>query len=527
MSTTKKLNGLLLGLIVLYAIVVSRYWNVLPFWDSWGYIGDFLLPALRAPFNIFNFDDLGHPTMAFHLLLGLPQYISIGNHYILHITVLVLSVISIVIFHRLVKQVFPLISDSVERILITSLYTFFPIIAGNSIAVTPDYGVLVFFIMLISSLLAHNFVMTTIVGFLLVLTKELGFALYIFAILGEMLLIALSPDNISLSKIKEVVYKRIILLVPIFVFFVRIMYYQFVLKSSGLWEGLPQLIADNKIFNFPFLVSYFMGIFVINYNWILTIFMMYTLFMLLLHRKKIESKVSVSSFRYIVYLFVITSITVMTFKHISNLRYMLVIYPLLILLAYSGILTCFRNKLLRIGVLIGLNSIFFITLFYTTDPISRSIYKTFFFGNDMLNMTSITGECCGYGRDQLVYNLQFTHIFNLLNTAISELPVDKNTVLAMSPTGWHFFPPLNIREKKFTLRLQESYTPRYVDSPETLLSTDETIYFFALPNYGNNNEILDKFLYLYSINRVKRYTSGNYWMDVYTLERQSTRLDKN
>lgn len=36
---------------------------------------------------------------------------------------------------------------------------------------------------------------------------------------------------------------------------------------------------------------------------------------------------------------------------------------------------------------------------------------TFDFGtHKMLKMTSLTGECCGYGRDQLVYNLEFVHL---------------------------------------------------------------------------------------------------------------------
>ena len=39
----------------------------------------------------------------------------------------------------------------------------------------------------------------------------------------------------------------------------------------------------------------------------------------------------------------------------------------------------------------------------------------------MLRITSLTQECCGNGRDQLVYNLQFTGFASVLDAAISRI----------------------------------------------------------------------------------------------------------
>ncbi len=49
-------------------------------------------------------------------------------------------------------------------------------------------------------------------------------------------------------------------------------------------------------------------------------------------------------------------------------------------------------------------------------------YGTFAFGDhEMLRMTSITHECCGSGRDQLVYSPEFTNLERLMSDALESI----------------------------------------------------------------------------------------------------------
>jgi hypothetical protein len=78
--------------------------------------------------------------------------------------------------------------------------------------------------------------------------------------------------------------------------------------------------------------------------------------------------------------------------------------------------------------------------FRTIDPLAKKIFGTFKFGkHDILKMTSVTGECCGLGRDQLVYNTEFTYFYYLANDVLADIRPHSGLPLIMAPLSRFYY----------------------------------------------------------------------------------------
>jgi hypothetical protein len=71
----------------------------------------------------------------------------------------------------------------------------------------------------------------------------------------------------------------------------------------------------------------------------------------------------------------------------------------------------------------------------------------------MLRIASITGECCGIGRDQLVYSLEFSRMHEVMDDALAAVAPDSTTLLVIpANTSWYTIGPLDRRTHRRTLR---------------------------------------------------------------------------
>lgn len=62
----------------------------------------------------------------------------------------------------------------------------------------------------------------------------------------------------------------------------------------------------------------------------------------------------------------------------------------------------------------------------------------------MYDMTHVARECCGRGRDQLVYNLQYTDFAHAMDSAMVRIGAGRGEVVAMSIYGqWHAVTPVD------------------------------------------------------------------------------------
>ena len=89
----------------------------------------------------------------------------------------------------------------------------------------------------------------------------------------------------------------------------------------------------------------------------------------------------------------------------------------------------------------------------------------------MYRMSSITGEYAGPGRDELVYNLQFTGYHHVQNALFRYLQPTDSTAFATSRAArWNIWSQLDEFTRQRTLRQAEVIVPRYWDEVDLLAS---------------------------------------------------------
>lgn len=193
----------------------------------------------------------------------------------------------------------------------------------------------------------------------------------------------------------------------------------------------------------------------------------------------------------------------------------------MIVLFYKGLTFIFAGRMLRRVVLSVVVLILLLTNFQTLDPISKIIFGTFKFGShDMLLMTGITGECCGYGRDQIVYNLEYTNIHYLVNKILKDIKPDEKTAIAFTPwEGPYVLVRMDKGQYERTLRksgILEIDRNLVTWTFDSLTIKPYRLYFLDFPN-NNGSFYLSYYLKYYNIENIKTYDNWGYQMKVYLL----------
>ena len=430
--------GLLLVLGV-YAGTVLAYVDFVPIWDGLSYSRDCMVRAVSSPFSLLNFNCFSHPTLAYVLLVALPQYLDVGNVALLHLSNMLLGIASIVAFFFLIRRLFPQQDRWPERLLVTLVYAGYPLVLANTLNMNPDFGVLVFFLITLCLLVHGRLVLTAVAGLFLVFSKEPGILLY-GCVVGSYCFFFIGRSGLpGKQKLRELV-KLWPLCLPV-VLFLAFYLYKAQLADPLLWAAsdaaeparLARAFTSFALLDLGFL-GYARGLLLINFNWIMTLFVAALLIMrvaqyLLGSPRTTPGPGGNHDLSFTLTLFFLVFFFLTRFPTYTNLRYVLPVYPLLIIFFYHALCVLLRSRKLRMVVLSALLMVSYGSSFVTFDPVSKYAYGTFKFGSlDMLKMAHVTGECCGYGRDQLVYNLQFTKFDQVINTIFQDLKPTRDTL---------------------------------------------------------------------------------------------------
>src|SRR5262249_21672930 len=138
-----------------FVAVVAADCDVAPYWGSAAYF-NCLAHALHRPFNLFDFRCVGHPSIVYLLLLGLPPSLAPWQPVIVWGVNAMLGVASIAAFHDVLRRLFPA-QSGLERGFATALYALAPLFVAHALVVNLDYGMTAFFVLLLDSLLARRF----------------------------------------------------------------------------------------------------------------------------------------------------------------------------------------------------------------------------------------------------------------------------------------------------------------------------------------------------------------------------------
>ena len=506
----------LILIIFCYLFVIFLYSDFVPLWDGWIAMDTWILNAVSRPFNLFNFDSYGHPSMIYFLILGLSQYLDFGNVFWVHITNALLNIGAIIAFYEVIKLIFTNKNNKLELNFLTFLFAFYPVILANTFQVMPDYGVYLFFILFLYFFLKKKIILSLLAGISLVFSKESGFLLFCLVLMVDFGIVLLSR-KFALKILKHEIQSKLIYVIPIILFILRFVVKTFFYKQSVIWEhiGSTGVSFYDKTFSPQVLAripySYILSIFVLNFNWILTIFaflgILILMFALVRKKASVFSETDTKNIIFIIFVFFGAFFLLTIFKTFTNPRYFLPIYPLLLILFYFGLITVIKQILFRRFLLIFIVVIFFFSNFFTFDPLSKKLFGTFKFGkHEILNMTSTSGECCGYGRDQLVYNLQYTQLHYILNEILMNIKPNNKTAIVYHPLeGTYILPRIDRTSFKRSVKLENTidlyltggygymsntYYPReIVFTFDAISDKPNELFYIEFPNMDNSDAL--------------------------------------
>jgi hypothetical protein len=460
--------------------------------------------------------------MGYMGILAIPQLFFGRSVVMLNLTNALLGVASIWAVFAILRATYPDCSPR-DRCLLTAIYAFWPAMLASYLNMSPDSGILVFLLLTVAFLLQGQTLPAAVAGLFLAFSKETGALLYVLA-LGTYALLLSGNRSKILQPSSARLTRPWILAIPLVVLSLNTVA-QFsrnrppiyaALQQKGHWSFDPRTVVSGP---------YAPAIWILNGGWVLTLSFAFAPVVALLFagaRRRWESREIRGNRRALfLALFFAGSVYALTrYETFVNVRYLLPIYALLVplwFLPISIILGPGRARSICLALVLAWIAS---GIYRTTDPVSKWAWGTFDFGDHkILSLTSLTGECCGFGRDQLPYNLEFLRFGEISNQIFGWIRPTAATTLAA-----------NVRadrlgridsEGRRTLRTDDRTLTIHFSTPEIIerrVRQPDLIYFVAFPNFVNTADLL-RLRKNYGVESVRTFAKAGYAIPVYVLRR--------
>jgi len=435
-----------------------------------------------------------------------------------------------VAFARVLAIAFPGRQLEMDRALLVAAFVLNPAILAAVVQPGLDFPLVPELLWCLVFLLERKVLWATAMGIAMAFTKETGLLLY-GVLVGSYALWDIVRGGAP-TRARVIAVARLVPLGAPVVAFGLYLYYRSLSARPGtsvMWNATTTGEGFFHQFLVPrldlYLINYLVMALFMNFAWIALAFIAADAFVGTVHaahrmpRRPVDGADS-RAIGFLALLTVAVGYALTRFATFGNSRYLvtlmaLVLFPFLAALIRLRISARFRGLVLGTfcGALVVSNV-------RTVDPVSRWLYGTFPVGsNEMLHMTRITHECCGLGRDQLVYSLEFTSLDALTQRALATLPeLELATIVVPDSTNWFTIGPLDPRTLRRTLRRTGAITPRVMEPRDVLAATTPParLYYLALP-YAGAARGLSELRTLYDPGTEQRYERAGYTLPVYAL----------
>lgn len=472
-----------LGLIVIIGLLLATiipFLGYYPTYDGIQYTGCIINAVKKYPFNPLNFRCYDHP-FGYTLLLGVTQYLDQGNVMLMYFVNLCISALSIVAVYKLMRL--SLIEDSIVTPLFSAgIFGLMPLYVVHILQINLDFALASLFVIFLYFLLSKQRWKAVIFASILVLTKETGIAAYICTILVYLYFFVLLEKESARSKVVRLMDEWPLIL-PGIIMGGYIFLLLFLLPEGGKLffhqGGLPPNLLIGLNFDNPSMRAFLAFIFVLNFNWILSGFILVFLFVCPLRWESILQRVKG---KYIGFFFVlmlgITFIVTRLHQTFWIPRYVLMCYPILVVIFCLAIVPLFPKKPFRFAVLVSVLVLMYISNFRTIDPFSRKIFGTASVGTKIILSTALS-------QMNFLYNLEGTDVVYALRKMLEDVPIERDHIFFVVDAA---APPLAEAAKSLPSKAQflrgtsrpEEITPAglsamgnpeyidYVDTPNSL-----------------------------------------------------------
>ncbi len=483
--------------IAAYVFVTVQYLDFVPLWDGAVYYDGArrAIDAVLSTGSLFAAEVHGHVSFAWMLLLSLPTLVAPDDHMVFNAWVIVLAVAAVLGFHRLLETFAGDRAGPWELAPWTAAFAFHPVVTGNWLNPNLDSGLMLFLVFHVLGWVKGRHVLAMLAGLGLVFTKETGLLLYPIAPVAAWIAFPVRRAEWRTAM------SLLALLVPAMAFVLyavaKIWHAGLPLTWQGLgyWQGvgmLETLLRPLNVLHFDAMTAaQLVHAFVLNGQWLFTL-MVGTVLVRYWRRPQKDG----AGRRAIILLLVVAFASlyaVTRFCPHDNTRYVLPFTWSFVLLGAVTVLLAVDRRMLRTSLAIAAMTLSIAGSFRTIDPVSIRLFGSFDVGEHrMLRMTSIARGCCGYGRDQLVYNLQFANFHYLQNPLFASIrPTAQTVVVQAWDTHWAIQMPLTREEFRRTMSGGDTVTPRYTylaEFEKLYAGTGEVIYI-EYPNADNRRQL--------------------------------------
>ena len=523
------------GVIVAW-LLVSRVGYV-PMWDGFIY-AEAINDATRWPPSAESLRLAGHASQAYATVAVALQALSPGSFWPLLLLNAALFALACVGFHRLLRLAFPEPAQRVERALLTAGFALQPSLLASVVQPGLDLPVVPAFIWCTVLMLERRWVATIIVGTIAAFTKETAVLLYAVLLAAYALWTLVRTPGSPRTRIVQVL--RLAPLVTPGIAFGLYLAWRMLSAPAGepvVWNAGTAMINQSLVRQLlvpridRYVASFVAMMVILNFSWIAAGFTVagtvaYVRRLLREARWPDRWRALVSDAGtvpgFLVLLTAAVAFALTRFATYANPRYVLPFVALLFVLFYASLVTLVGHPNVRRSILGAFAAVLLVSTVRTVDPVSRFVYGTFPVGErDLLHMTSITRECCGAGRDQLVYNLEFTTLEALTSDALAAIAMHDSTVIVVpDSTNWFIATRIDPASHRRTVRRTGAVAPVVLESDELL--TDESdipaAYFVALPN-ATPSRALAAIARHYDVGEERRHRRGPYELSVYRISR--------
>jgi len=516
-------NKLFWLLLVVFISVPLLYFSYVPIWDGWEFFRCYLNAAINGSLWCYDHSAFLH---TFHF--GLTQRVDPGNFKLIYTLNILLGIAGLIGLRSLLKYLFGSRLSSVNLTLITFCFGLNPIFLVHVIQPSLDYTLPIYLVLQLLFMFKKQFIYAASMGIFMVFTKESGFMLYGVSVFLFIPLLAISDPSLLNDK-RKLAGNLSVLVTPVLLFLL----YMLLVPHTQI--GVSWIDGIKKMFRFylwtKVMMAQLISLFVLSFNWIITALIAINVLILtpklyrsLKHKDNIETGFKSAYEQLYFYLSIIAVIYFLTrVPFVNNPRYMLPVLPLLIILFAESLVNVLRKQALITVVLSAILVLLSVSSFRTIDPVSKLVMGTFKFGtHEIINMARFDRPLFpfGYGRDQLVYNFEFTQFHYLTEKIINTVGRDKIFAIPEGSTWISNFNHFDI---------STGHRAMYGDSvkPLSFLFSNfisdnkpvpEEIYYITYPNKDKDNVNMnerDRLSRFYDLKGIIPVEKDGYSIDVY------------
>ena len=466
---------------LVFIAILQPELHYVPIWDGRVYANCAIEAAANglAGVSMESLRCAGHPSQGYVVFLALSQLLRFGDVAALHLTNIMLGLLALASIRVVLARVFPDPQAARQLDVVTLLCAVHPVVLSTLLQVNVDFGVYVFFFVALAALLSGRFGWTALAGIFLCFSKETGVLAYALMV-GLDAVFRVAPPGTPAERVRRVL-PMWVTAIPVALFGVHVVWWNATHAQAAVWKhNWQQGTMDGfRFFDLsePIFVSYAAGIFLLGFMWVVSGVIGADLVaggVRVTRRlpKRAVPGADPARLAYLGVLTVVLTYLLTSFRTWSNLRYFALIYPLLVILAYAALLRLGSGRRVRYAAMAATGALFLFAAYRSADPVSRAVYGTFSIGQrDMYRMSSITREYAGPGRDEIVYNLQFTGYHHVQNALFRALQPTDSTAFATSRVArWNIWSQLDAFTRERTMRQQGVIVPRYWDDVDLLAS---------------------------------------------------------